>query len=301
MRHSRKFFAALLPLFLGASLTQAKTADKPIVKKIDPKLDADLLNASASGDTMAALRALDKGANIETTDGQYGFTPLMWASWHAKLGTMRYLLARGAKVNATSHPIANGVIVLRSDDVIASDTMQTSQNSYTTIGLFPMFRTSNQNIAPLLLAGISGSGMAVQMLLDKGAKVDATTDSSDTALSAAAYAGSLTGIKALLSKGANVNHHNVAQQTPIVGASLRGNNAVVKELLHRGASPAIMIGNFPLFQAIRGLGHEETAKILENAAKNWKPAKVSPPRQPRSNSGDGVQIIHSNGTTEIIQ
>ena len=51
-------------------------------------------------------------------DGQYGFTPLMYAAANGHLGTVRYLISKGAKVNARSR---EGVqIALANGQAIAS-------------------------------------------------------------------------------------------------------------------------------------------------------------------------------------
>jgi ankyrin repeat protein len=73
----------------------------------------------------------------------------------------------------------------------------------------------------------------VKMLLDKGADVNALSDTCDTALRAASSEGHEQLVELLLDKGANVNaqggHHGNALQAALE----RGHKAVVQLLLER--------------------------------------------------------------------
>ena len=63
------------------------------------QLPPPILAAASKGQTAQVKDLLDGGANIETTDHE-GRTPLMLAAQHARIESVRLLLARGAKADA---------------------------------------------------------------------------------------------------------------------------------------------------------------------------------------------------------
>lgn len=82
----------------------------------------------------------------------------------------------------------------------------------------------------------SGSNDAIQMLLDRGFKVDATTNEGKTPLMKAARRASLSTVTLLLDNGANVNHQDNKGMTALIKATVSGNIEIVNELLNKGAS-----------------------------------------------------------------
>jgi hypothetical protein len=67
-----------------------------------PPLDAQLIQAAATGDVDGLLSLLAKGANIEARN-EAGATPLMWASIGGHVQAVAVLLNRGADINARSN------------------------------------------------------------------------------------------------------------------------------------------------------------------------------------------------------
>jgi ankyrin repeat protein len=78
----------------------------------------------------------------------------------------------------------------------------------------------------------------VQLLLEKGADVNARTDNGETALQCAAtYAHEIT-VKLLLEKGADFNARTKYGETALHKAAANGNKAVIRLLLEKGVDVA---------------------------------------------------------------
>jgi len=123
-----------------------------------------LLDAAKNGDTSTVKALIEKGADVNQ-QGQYGYTPLMWAIERGHTGTALLLINRGADVNIQS------------------------ERSWT----------------PLIFAVNKGQSKIAQLLLDKGADVNWMLDGGWTPLSLAAQIKRPDIIKLLLSKNADVD------------------------------------------------------------------------------------------------
>ena len=66
---------------------------------------AQLWDAAIAGDTVAIVKALDAGAQVDSVDfrtNRNGRRALNWAAWNNRPAAIRVLLARGATIDATN-------------------------------------------------------------------------------------------------------------------------------------------------------------------------------------------------------
>ncbi len=89
--------------------------------------------------------------------------------------------------------------------------------------------------SPLHFAAAKGHSSAVELLLDKGAMVDATNREGKTALHESAYYGHDKVASMLLDRGAAIDKARKDRTTPLMVAASRGKTSTVGLLLQRGA------------------------------------------------------------------
>jgi ankyrin repeat protein len=117
---------------------------------------------------------------------------------------------------------------------------------------------------PLVIAAANDDEGLIQMLLAKGAAVDARGWHGETALIEAASRGRLSTVRILLLHGADLLTGDRSGRTPLVAASQTGRDAVVAELLKRGAKVDERDPNWgmtPLMWAAQ-FGHVGTVRLL---------------------------------------
>jgi ankyrin repeat protein len=115
----------------------------------------------------------------------------------------------------------------------------------------------------LHLAATYGKTYAVQMLIEKGASVNAVTTDNETPLHLASRLGNLETASLLIEKGASVNAVTTDNETPLHWASRRGDLKTVALLIEKGASVNAVTTNndTPLDLASR-FGNLETVELL---------------------------------------
>jgi hypothetical protein len=115
----------------------------------------------------------------------------------------------------------------------------------------------------LQAASENGSGHVVKMLLDKGADVNAQSGEYSNALQAASVRGHGHVVKMLLDKGADVNAQDGYYGNALQAASDEGHGPVVKMLLDKGADVNAQGGRYGnALQAASFGGHEQVVKML---------------------------------------
>lgn len=121
---------------------------------------------------------------------------------------------------------------------------------------------------PLHTAAYGGKLNIVQLLLSRGADVNAITTTGSTPLHGAALYGHEAVLKLLVEKGANVRAANQATYTPLTNAASNGNLPMMKFLIGAGASiePATAGGMVPLVCAINSRNPEAVNFLLEAGA-----------------------------------
>jgi len=98
--------------------------------------------------------------------------------------------------------------------------------------------TSELHATPLIFAASSGSAAIVELLLSRGADIEAIDSHGATAIDDAAGADKLKMVALLAGAGANVNTRGGDGNTPLHFAAWNGHGDVVRLLLALGADPA---------------------------------------------------------------
>lgn len=107
-------------------------------------------------------------------------------------------------------------------------------------GADPNARSFDGNEVPvLMIAAMRSNPELVELLLDRGAKVDASAREGDTALIEAAGTGNVPVIELLLKHGANVNAVDDAGVTPLLNTASRCRPEALRLLLRHGADPSV--------------------------------------------------------------
>ncbi|KAI1165872.1 hypothetical protein F5B18DRAFT_660161 [Nemania serpens] len=205
------------------------------------QLPTSLLIVSYFGlDNLVSLTLQDKKTSLSTTGPWPRRTALSWASEKGYNLIVQALLNRVPKYQVifrdrlSSYP----TIVNRTDalgksplDIVALLLEHGARQNSTSSHLETRNRYGQ---TPLTEAAMYGNEVVVQLLLDRGAKIDASDDSRCTALMYASSRSYNAIAKLLLDGGANVDASDERGRTALVCALLSRHDAMVKLLLDRG-------------------------------------------------------------------
>jgi ankyrin repeat protein len=115
----------------------------------------------------------------------------------------------------------------------------------------------------LQAASAQGHDKIVQMLLDRGADVNAQDGEYDNALQVASYGGHEKVVQMLLDRGADVNAQDEHYGSALQAASAEGHERVVQMLVDRGADVNAQDGEYDnALQAASYRGHEKVVQML---------------------------------------
>ena len=133
-------------------------------------------------------------------------------------------------------------------------------------GMNPDVRGKDSDTTALIEASYRGYTEIVQILIDKGADVNAQGDYGYTALIAASAIGHTEIVQILIDKNAKVNEKNNGGYTALLVASQNGHTKVVQLLLDKGADVNAQAkdGHSALMWASQN-GHTEIVQLLKNA------------------------------------
>ncbi len=133
-------------------------------------------------------------------------------------------------------------------------------------GPFGWAELDTEKFYPLLLAVEDGRTGIVKVLIEAGAKVNATREGGWPPLHYTAYEGQIEVVKMLLNAGAGFNTKDRLGNTLLHGVALKGETEVAKMLIQAGAEVNAKNENgcAPLYWAVDG-GNTEMVKILLKA------------------------------------
>lgn len=200
--------------------------------------------------------------NIEALN-EVGATPLIWASGEGKLELVKFLLANNANVHAAlPGSLGQPIHVAASKNHVKI--VELLLNKGADIEAEDSFKRR-----PLHIAAREGWEDLTRFLLDRNATIDVFTKESRTALRYAAQNGHSAIVKLLLDRGAGIDiAAGPNNQTHLHAASQHGRDKVVQQLLDAGASLEAVDanGNTPLHTAIQHGKEEVVKRLLANGA-----------------------------------
>jgi cytohesin len=120
----------------------------------------------------------------------------------------------------------------------------------------------SDGMTPLHVAAGVGQKDTAQLLLNKGAYVNAKNNDADTPLHAAAVGGNQDVAELLLAKGADINAKNRWGVTPLYHAVARGHQQVVELLLKKGADISVVADDGQTLLSLAVATHHDAVAAL---------------------------------------
>lgn len=241
-------------------LARGADANQPI-----GDLQRTALHQAAHLNHIASLSALLRGGALMQVEDSAGDTPLHLAAWAGHVESLSTLLPHGADVDWLSgrdgySPLWCAISGAHIDAarLLLKHGARVSLRSASGGGLLPLHQ-----------AAVTAQGAMCELLLERGAQVDALDDEHNTALHYAAASGSATVVKALLRASGQVDLEQAQGLTPAHWAAHKGHADVLGMLLAYGApvNAAAEEGATPLHMAANR-GHLPCVRLLlEKGAK----------------------------------
>jgi len=170
-----------------------------------PVTAQDLLGAALDKTVSEVQKILDAGIDVDACDATARETALMVASGGGNMEVVRYLIERGADINAKSCEGSTAIM--------------------------PAVHRNRADIVGLLIS----KGAKVNYAIETGYKF--------TPLQLACQLGHVEIVKCLLDAGARVNVTATDGSTPLISAAFKGHHDVVQMLLDKGANPTQRAAN----------------------------------------------------------
>lgn len=182
------------------------------------------LVAAQSGDNKNLQLLLDKGISVNTIGQKTyeGQTALMSAANGNHLDTVKFLISRGANINATRH---NGLTAL----MIASQVGNEKLVEYLIQNGADINLITNDGADAFIWAAQNGNVSCAALLLDAGADIN-HMDNDGTALHNATREGKYDSVKFLLEKGIDYNLKNQKGETALDIAKTKDNKRIISLL-----------------------------------------------------------------------
>ncbi len=218
------------------------------INSTDNSGDTPLHEASMNGHLEAAKLLISKNANVNAKNKQ-GENPIFPAAESGNLELVKLLVSKGAKIPKTGytplHSATDGIF--RSEQVTSQhrDMIEYFLSYGIDINTKGNSGYCGTDVTVLHSAARSCDEAIIELLIEKGAHVNARAKTGKTPLFIAAMAGNKGAAKALLANGANVNARDDANNTPLhftvrennmaTFSSIEGRIGLIQLLLDHGA------------------------------------------------------------------
>jgi ankyrin repeat protein len=197
--------------------------------------------ASAHGSTKVIESLIARGANVNGAN-KHGSTPLHVAAYNQQPGAVALLVGHGADVNARNEVGWTPLHKAMEQLAWAPATKTPSEADVAkVVSIVGALLASGARVdvpgavdRPIHLAALTGQKTLVQMMIDKGADIDAKGSDGMTPLYQAARQDATDVAALLIARGADVNARTKSRKTPLMISAEQGNAQVAKVLLgHR--------------------------------------------------------------------
>lgn len=229
------------------------------------ELQRTALHQAAHLNHRATLSALLRGGAIMNIEDSKGDTALHLAAWAGHVEALTCLLAHGADVDWLSgrdgySPLWCAISGFHIDvaRLLLKHGARVSQRSASGGGLMPLHQ-----------AAVTSQSAMCELLLERGAQVDALDDDRNTPLHYAAASGSAASVKVLIRGGTSPGPEQAQGLTPAHWAAHKGHAEVLGMLLACGTpvNATAEEGATPLHMAANRGHLPSTRLLLENGAR----------------------------------
>ncbi len=272
-------------------------------------------SASYKGNDKMVRLLLEKGADPNACIGEYGWTPLMYASKYGNFSIVKQLVEGGADIDAIDSDGRNAVryagdkgyqhIVDYLNSKATPDLISAAYHGETEVVKIliengaDINERNSRGMTALMGAAINGHTESIIYLLENGSKID-MSGTLGTALMIAIRQGKTDTANLLIARGADSNVASVDGGTALMLAAVHGHADIVAKLIKNGANvnTADKHGETALWYA-SGEGHTDVLRqLLDNGARSkMKTHKGSTPLHISSAKGHAkiVKLLLEHG------
>lgn len=277
--------------------------------------DTPLHMAAKHGDARVCQYLIDNGANVNVTNNKKQY-PIHFAAYYCNVDTFKLLAANGSPIDASDDNLftplhlassqgcvelvkilsSNRLVNVKSyerknhNNVLHMAVLFGHYNIVDVLATPKMIESTNENwYTPLIMAAKMNRQDILELLVNRGANINATSKSGNCALYAAVNNGNvnmarylldhgakvkrslfiavdngnLEMCKLLIERGADVNIRDAKSENVLIIASGKGNLEIVKLLVHSGANSKLKEAT----EEAKRAGHDDIVVFLSGVEK----------------------------------
>ena len=268
----------------------AQGADVDADQYADHRRAYTLLHSAVRKGSLPVVRYLfAKGARVNAKHINLD-TPLHVAARSGDLTIVEFLVSKGADVNATNDAADTPLHAAARSGNLAIAEFLVSKGA-------DVHRTNHDENTPLHVVDGNNSVGVAQYLVGKGAEVNATNYRGESPLHVASGKDTLTIVQFLMAKGADINAKNKYDKTPLHFAVAEQASSVAEHLISRGANIDSKFKDELLFVAAGGSSRAVIRYLIQQGANvNADPGTIQPlHRAARHNAFAAADYLISQG------